>query len=109
MLRKSNAPWAWTAFAFFFNLLYNELLLWIPDTTASLMSGDLSSEALWGVFTFYGAYTAVMCVASAIQARAEIYSVRRAREALWRKMLRVNVSFYDQNDPAMLMSAITTD
>lgn len=109
VLRHSNVPWLWIVIAFFVNLLNNQFLLWLPNTSASLLSGNLESKALWDAIWFYVILGLMACLTTVVKAQASVLSVRRARERLWGKMMRVKVSFYDQNDPTMLMSAVTTD
>ena len=109
VLRRSNLPWLWIIIAFTGYWLYNYILLEMPNTTASLMSGNLESKALWDAIRFYIIYGIILCIWTVLEAQACTLSVRRARERLWDKMMRVKVSFYDQNDPSVLMSAVTTD
>ena len=109
VIRKSNVPWLWVIAALTIRLLYNQILLWLPDTTTSLMRGNLTNDALWGAIRFYAAFGITACVSTLVESQACVLSVRRARERLWTKMMRVKVSFYDQNDPSFLMSAVTTD
>ncbi len=109
VLKRSQLPWLWIAIAFGVNLYYNELLVKIPTTTASLFSGDLTSGALRDTVVYYVLFALVMAVWNLFMAQASCLAIKRARDNLWGKMLRVHMSFYDSNDPAELMSAITND
>ncbi len=109
VLKRSDLPWLWIAIAFGVNLFYNELLVRLPTTTAALFGGDLSSAALRDAVVYYVLFALVMAVWNLFKAQAGCLAVKRARDNLWWKMLRVHMSFYDSNDPAELMSAVTND
>ena len=109
VLKRSNLPWVWIIIAFCVSLANNQLLLWLPNTTTSLFQGDLQGKALIDAVIFFIIVGLMSCAATVTKAQATVLSVRRARVNLWNKMMKVKVSFYDKNDPADLMSAITTD
>lgn len=108
-IKKLRLPWVWIIVGLSLNLILNHLLLKLPDTTADLLSGELSSQALMGAILYY----VVMCVMSFLaiagQVQAQTYSVRKARERIWEKMLSMRMEYFDRNDPTDMMSAITND
>ena len=69
VLKRSQLPWLWIAIAFGVNLYYNELLVKIPTTTASLFSGDLTSGALRDTVVYYVLFALVMAVWNLFMAR----------------------------------------
>ncbi len=109
VVKRSHIPWLWVALAFGVNLIQNELLIRIPTSTASLLGGSLEASALRDTIFYYVSYAVVLTVWNLLFAQASCLAVKRARDNLWGKMLRVHMSFYDGNDPAELMSAVTSD
>lgn len=108
-IRGLHLPWLWIIFGLSLNLIANDLMLDLPDTTANLLSGQLSAAALIEAVSFYVALGLISVAAVAAQAQAQTYSARRARESLWKKMLSLKMDYHDRNDPSDMMSAITND
>lgn len=101
--------WFRIALALALNLAVTSLLLKLPVTTSSLLSGDLSGSAITEAITYYVLTGIISATAVAMMAHAQSYSVRRTRESLWKKMLGLPMAWFDQNDPSDLMSAFTGD
>lgn len=108
-IKKLRLPWFWIIVGLSMNLILNQLLLDLPDTTADLMSGQLSGRALMKAILYYAAMGVMSFVAVAGQVQAQAYSVKRARESVWKKMLSMRMDYFDKNDPTDMMSAITND
>lgn len=108
-IKKLRLPWLWILFGLSLNLVLNNLTLKIPDMTADLLSGNLTSAALMSAVTYYVLYGLMNCAAVAGQVQAQSYSVRRARMSVWKKMLSMKMEYFDEHDPSDLMSAITND
>lgn len=108
-IKNLHLPWIWVALGLFLNLGLSHLLLKLPDTTADLMSGELTGSALWNAVLYYIILGLLSMISVAGQAQAQSYSVKCARESVWKKMLRLKMSFYDTDNPSDLMSAITND
>lgn len=102
-------PWLWIILGLIINLTFNDLLLDLPNTTADLLSGQLSASTVSKAVLYYVMLGTLNTVAVAAQAQAQSYSVRKARGSLWKKMLGIKMDFFDRNDPSDLMSAITSD
>lgn len=102
-------PWIWIVIGLAINLVMNDLLLKLPDTTADLLSGKLSGKAVMMAVIYYIAMAGVSCLAVAIQAQAQTYSIRVARGNIWKRMLGMKMEYFDENDASDLMSAITND
>lgn len=102
-------PWLTIAISLTLKLTEATLLLKLPVTTSSLMSGNITGGALAEAILYY-VLTGVISVASlAGVAWSQSSSVRCTRDRLWQKMLGMRMSFFDRNDPAKQMSAITND
>lgn len=108
-IRDLHLPWVKIAITLALNLTETTLLLKLPVTTSSLMSGSITGQALGEAIVYY-VLTGVISVASvSAMAWSQAYSSRRTRESLWRKMLGMRMDFFDRNDPSEQMSAITND
>ena len=108
-LKKLHLPWVWILVAMALNLTLNTMLLNLPDTTASLLSGDLSSGAIMEAVVYYITLGLLSFIMVSSQVQAQSLSVRKSRERIWQKMLGMKMSYFDQNDPSDLMSAIIND
>lgn len=108
-LKKLHLPWGWILLALVLNLATNQLLLNLPDTTASLLGGDLSGKALMNAILFYVVYAVLAFVSVTGQVQAQAYGVRKGRQSLWQKMLGMRMAYFDRNDPSDLMSAVIND
>lgn len=106
---RLRLPWVWIAVGLTVNLWLNDLLLDLPNTTADLLSGDLSAAALGDAVWYYVLLGIATVVAVVGQVQAQSYSVKRARDSVWKKMLGMRMEYYDRNDPSDLMSSITND
>lgn len=108
-LKMLHLPWGWIAVGLALNLGFNSLLLELPNTTASLMSGEISGSAVSKAIVYYVMLGLMSAVAVAGRVQAQAYSVRCARGRIWDKMLGLRMEFFDRNDPSDLMSAIVND
>ena len=108
-IRNLRLPWAWIVVGLTLNLGLNHLLLDLPDTTADLMSGQITGSALTKAILYYVMMGLMSCVAVIGQVQAQSYSVRKARERIWEKMLSMRMAYFDRNDPTDMLSAITND
>lgn len=108
-IRNLRLPWVWIAVGLTLNLGLNHLLLDLPNTTAELMSGQVTGSALLKAILYYVVIGLMSFAAVAGQVQAQSYSVRKARERIWEKMLSLRMAYFDQNDPTDMLSAITND
>ena len=106
---RLRLPWVWIAAALALNLALETLMLRLPDTTADLMSGQLSGTATAKAILYYIVLGLLSFVMVAGQVQAQTYGIRRARQSLWNKMLGMRMSYFDRNDPSDQMSAIIND
>lgn len=108
-IKKLRLPWLWIAVGLAVNILLNSFLLDLPNMTADLLSGNLSGTTTTKAIFFYVEVGLLSLFAFAGQAQAQSYSVRKARESIWRRMLGMKMDYFDRHDPSDLMSAITND
>ena len=108
-IKKLRLPWVWIIVGLSLNLILNHLLLKLPDTTADLLGGELTGQALTKAILYYVVMCAMSFLAIAGQVQAQSYSVRKSRESIWEKMLSMRMEYFDRNDPTDMMSAITND
>lgn len=108
-IRDLKLPWLWIGFSLVLNLTETTLRLKLPVTTSNLLGGDLSGAALAEAIAYYVLTGIIAVAAVTAMAQAQSYSVRRTRERVWKKMLGMRMSYFERNDPAELMSAITSD
>ncbi len=109
LLPKLHLPWFWIALAFACNMLYNQVMLKLPGTTAGLLSGSLDNKVLMDAVWFYVLFTIVLCADIALRSPAQHIAARNARRAVWKKMLHIRMDYYDEHNPSDLMSTITND
>ena len=108
-IKRLRLPWLWIVIGLGLNLVLNSLLLKLPNTTADLLSGQLTGSAYTQAISYYivlGIMSFVMVVG---QVQAQTYGVRKARESVWKKMLGMRMEYFDRNDPSDLMSAVIND
>lgn len=108
-LKTVRLPWLWMALAFGCNMLYSEVMLKLPTTTAGLLSGSLDKKVLWDAILFYIMFTIVICADTALRSPAQHVSARNARRTIWNRMLHIRMDYYDSNNPSDMMSTITND
>ena len=108
-IRDLRLPWLWIALGLGLNLILNQLMLDLPDTTADLLGGQLSGGALTRAILYYAGLGLMTTLAVAGQVHAQAYGVRKARETVWKKMLGMRMDYFDRNDPSDLMSTIIND
>lgn len=106
---RLRLPWIWIIIGLALSMLLSNLYLKLPDTTADLLSGNINAASVSKAVIYYIALGVANFVAVMGQVQAQSYSVRRARETVWGKMLRTKMGYFDENDPNDLMSTITND
>ncbi len=108
-LRQINLPWFTIALAFCIDLGYNQALLFLPTTTAGLLSGNLEDSALRDAIMYYILYGSVVTVNGVFKGLTCRLALRNARIKIWGGMTRIKVDYYDQHTPTALISAVTND
>ena len=108
-VRQIRLDWPLIILALVVSIIYYEVIAYIPGSTAALMSGDFSSAAIMSVVVFYGCQLLLSVVINLVSLFATSRSVRSARNTIWSRMMGVQTSFYQDNTPEELLSAITND
>lgn len=108
-VKALRLPWVWIVVGLGLNLYLSSLMLKMPNTTASLLGGDLSGSALWQAVRFYILLGLMTVLMIAGQVQAQSYGSCRARQSVWKKMLGMRMAFFDRNDPSDMMSAVVND
>ncbi len=102
-------PWLLVAIGFLVNLGYSEVMAYVPVSTSALFSGDFSGAALTSAIVYNVLNYALMFGSSVLLSWVSYIAVRRAQEILWARMLRLDMAYYDTNNPSDLMSTLTND
>ena len=108
-IKNLKLPWIWIIVGLSLNLYLNDLMLKIPDMTSDLLSGQLTGSAMTSAVMYYVIFGILSCVMVAGQVQAQTYGIKRARNAIWKKMLGMKMEYFDRNDPSDLMSTIIND
>ena len=109
LIPRIRLPWLLILIGFIVDIGYSEVLVRAPVSTSALFGGEFTGSALASAVIYnllsytlmLGSIFLISCVSAA--------AVRRARDVLWARMLRLDMSYYDANDPSNLLSAITND
>ncbi len=108
-IKNIKLPWVWIIVGLSINLVLNDMMLKLPDLTASLTSGKLSGSSLTLAIIYYIILSIMSFVAVAGQTQAQTWSIKATRKSVWNKMLGMKMDHFDRNDPSDLMSAIIND
>lgn len=106
---KIKLSWPLIVICLVVSLCYNEVVVNLPGSTAELLSGDFSTSALVELFISYGSMLALTVGIIVLQLYAKARSLKSARNSLWRIMMGIQAKYYNEHDPAYLLSAITND
>jgi len=102
-------PWLLIAIGFIVDLGYSEVMSYVPVSTSALFSGDFTGTALASAITYNVLNYALMFSSMILLAWVSSVAVRRAKEVLWGRMLRLDMAYYDTHNPSDLMSILTND
>ena len=102
-------PWVLLAISFVVEMTYSEILAIVPVSTSALFSGEFTGKALASAVSYNALSFGLMFGSIILQGWVTYVAVRRAREVLWGRMLRLDMAYYDTHDPANLMSTVTND
>ncbi len=81
----------------------------LPGTTAGLVAGEFSTEAVIQAIIYYVSTILLGLTISVVTLIATKQNVRRLRITIWRKMVHTKAEFYDAHNPQELMTSITND
>lgn len=102
-------PWLLIIIAFIVEMTYSEVMAYVPVSTSALFSGEMTGKALMSAVIYNVLNFGLMFGSMILTGWVSAIAVRRAQEQLWGRMLRLDMVYYDTNDPANLMSTLTSD
>ena len=102
-------PWLLIALAFVVDLVYSDVMAYVPVSTSALFSGEFTGRALASAVIYNALNFGLMFGSLILTSWVSAIAVRRAQETLWGRMLRLDMVYYDTHDPANLMSTLTND
>ncbi len=106
-----NAKLAWLLIivTMFSTIVYSEISVHLPGSTAALFSGDFSTVAVVSLLINYVASLVVSSISNLLSIYANTKSVRSIRRVAWKKMMHIDTMYYAHNDPSYLLSSLTND
>ena len=102
-------PWLLIAIGFVVSLTYSEVMAYVPVSTSALFSGEFTGSALWEAVVYNVLNYALMFASLILVSWVSAIAVRRAKDRIWSRMLRLDMAYYDAHDPANLTSTLTND
>jgi len=102
-------PWLWIAIAFVVNLTYSEITAIVPVSTAALFGGEFTGKALASALIYNLLNYGLMFASLILTSWVSYVAVKKAQETLWKRMLKLDMAYYDTHNPSDLMSTLTND
>ena len=102
-------PWLLIAVGFVVNMWYSEVMAYVPVSTSALFSGDFTGAALASAVIYNVLNYALMFGSMILLSWVSSIAVRRSKEEMWGRMLRLDMAYYDTHNPSDLMSTLTND
>lgn len=102
-------PWLLILLGFIINISYSEVLANVPVSTSALFGGEFTGAALVSAIVYNLLSYVLLLGSTCLIACVSAIAVRRAQDVMWSRMLRLEMAYYDGNDPSHLLSAITND
>ena len=91
------------------SVAYYYVVTKIPGSTAALKSGEFTTAAIMGLVINYAGTLVLSLAVSITQLFAQARSVRSVRNSVWKRMMGIQSSYYNENEPERLLSAVTSD
>ena len=91
------------------SVAYYYVVTKIPGSTAALYSGEFTTAAIMGLVINYAGTLVLSLAVSITQLFAQARSVRSVRNSVWKRMMGIQSSYYNENEPERLLSAVTSD
>lgn len=110
-LRHAKLCWPWIIVSLIVNMVYYFTVTLLPGSTSALLTGKgaLSSVALWDAILSYLSLLGSQVLVLVFMLLAEAKSVRSSRNAVWKRMMGIQTSYYDKKSSATMLSAVTSD
>lgn len=107
--RKVKLSWLWILLSLVISVAYYYVVTKIPGSTAALYSGEFTTAAIMGLVINYAGTLVLSLAVSITQLFAQARSVRSVRNSVWKRMMGIQSSYYNENEPERLLSAVTSD
>lgn len=107
--KQVKLSWGFIALTLVFSIVYYMVVSFIPGSTAALYAGEFTTAAIMGVVINYSLTLLLSLASSILQLIAEGRSVRSARNSVWKRMMNIKTSYYNQHEPKEILSAVTSD
>ena len=107
--RKVRLSWGWILLSLGLSLVYYAVVSLVPGNTAELYAGSFSTSAIMSLVLNYVCMLILSLMVSVAQLIAQAKAVRSARHSVWRCMMHVRTSYYNEHAPGRLLSAVTSD
>lgn len=107
--RRVKLSWGWILLSLAVSIAYYGVVAMIPGSTAALYAGEFTTAAIMGLVVNYLGTLALSLASSLTQLMANARSVRSARNSVWERMMGIRTSYYGENDPGRLLSAVNSD
>ena len=110
-LRHARLCWPWIIASLIISIVYYFTVSLLPGSTAALLTGQgaLSSKALWNAILSYLSLLIAQVLVLVCSLLAEAKSVRSVRNAVWKRMMGIESSYYDKKSAGTMLSAVTSD
>lgn len=108
-LRHAKLAWGWIILSLVVTMVYYVTVSKLPGSTAELFTGKLTTEALTSAILSYVTMFVAQAIVSVFSLIAEAKSVRTSRKAVWKRMMGIKNSYYDEKNASTMLSAITSD
>ena len=108
-LLRAKLSWGWILLALLVNVAYYAVISHIPGSTAALYQGKFSSKAITDAIINYAAMLVLQAISATCALLANAKSVQSVRNAVWKRMMGIQNSFYDRYNAGGLLSTVTSD
>ena len=108
-LKTVPMSWGWIVLSLVLSCVYYLTVSMVPGSTAELYAGDFSTNAIMGLVINLGCNLILSLSTGIAELIATAKAVRSARKAVWKRMMHIKSSFYNENESNKLLSAVTSD
>ena len=107
--KKAKLSWLWILIALLITVGYYLVVAKLPGSTAAVLKGDFSSQALNSALINYACFIVLRVLVESTLLVANAKSVRSVRNAVWKRMMGIETKYYDQHSASGLLSTVTCD
>ena len=107
--KRSRLSWGWIVAALLITIGYYLIVAKLPGSTAAVLKGDFSWEALKSALINYAFFIVLRVLVETSLLIANARSVRSVRNAVWKRMMGIETNYYDKHSASGLLSTVTCD